>query len=132
MRYMLDTNICIYVIKNKPQNVIEHFVLHSPEELCISSITFAELVYGVEKSQAVDKNRLALSLFLSNIAILPFDDRAAIEYGSIRASLEKQGTPIGGMDMLIAAHSRYKKLILVTNNTKEFSRVKDLAIENWA
>lgn len=131
MSYMLDTNICIYVIKNKPQSVIKHFLSHDPDELCISSITFSELVYGVEKSQAVEKNRLALSLFLSNIAILPFDQQAAIEYGNIRATLEKQGTPIGGMDMLIAGHARSKDLILVTNNTKEFTRVPDLTLENW-
>jgi tRNA(fMet)-specific endonuclease VapC len=131
MKYMLDTNICIYVIKHKPQSVIEKFLSHAPEELCISSITYAELMHGVEKSQAIEKNRLALSLFLSPIEILNFDDLAAEEYGKIRADLEKNGTPIGPMDMLIAGHAKSRNLILVTNNTREFIRVEGLSLEDW-
>lgn len=128
---MLDTNICIYVIKNKPESVINRFLQHNPDELCISAITYAELLHGVEKSQAIEKNRFAMTMFLSPITILEFDNYAAEEYGKIRANLEKKGVPIGLMDMLIAGHARSKNLILVTNNVKEFNRVENLKIENW-
>lgn len=131
MKYMLDTNICIYAIKHKPDIVIKKFLSHDPEEICISAITYAELMHGVEKSMAVEKNRVAMSLFLSPITILQFDERAAEEYGRIKAELEKKGTPIGLMDTLIAGHARSSGLILVTNNTREFSRVVGLAVEDW-
>lgn len=106
MRYMLDTNICIYIIKNKPESVIKELKRHDPKEICISAITYAELIHGVEKSMAVDKNRLALTLLLSNIEVLDFDINAANNYGKIRTYLEKQGTPIGPLDMMIAAHAQ--------------------------
>lgn len=131
MKYMLDTNICIYVIKHKPESVIRKFLEQNPADICISSITYAELTYGVEKSSAVEKKRLALSLFLSSIEILPYGENAADEYGKIIAALEKSGTPIGGMDMLIASHAKAENLILVTNNTKEFIRVPQIKLENW-
>lgn len=131
MKYMLDTNICIYVMKNRPNNVIKKFLSHDPEELCISAITYAELMHGVEKSMAVERNRIALSLFLSPITIIDFDMRAAEEYGKIRSDLEKRGTPIGPMDTLIAGHAKSRDLILVTNNTKEFDRVAGLSVEDW-
>ena len=131
MKYMLDTNICIYTIKHKPDTVIQNFLLHDPEEMCISAVTYAELMHGVEKSSAADKNRIALSLFLSPLTILDFSVRAAEEYGKIRAELERRGTPIGPMDLLIAGHARAERLVLVTNNTKEFLRVEGLAAENW-
>ena len=131
MKYMLDTNICIYAIKHKPDIVIKKFLSHDPEEICISAITYAELMHGVEKSMAVEKNRVAMSLFLSPITILQFDERAAEEYGRIKAELEKKVTPIGPMDTLIAGHARSSGLILVTNNTREFSRVVGLAVEDW-
>jgi tRNA(fMet)-specific endonuclease VapC len=131
MKYMLDTNICIYVIKHRPEQVIQRFLAHTPSDLCISSITYAELMHGVEKSQAPDRNRTALALFLSPLQILEFDALAAEAYGTIRADLELNGTPIGPMDMLIAAHAKSKNLVLVTNNTREFLRVKGLALENW-
>lgn len=118
MRYMLDTNICIYAIKHKPLKVIERLQMHEPCEICISSITYAELFHGVEKSQAVIKNRVALALLLANIEILDFDTRAAECYGSIRATLEKAGTPIGPMDMMIAGHAASLGYTVVTNNTK--------------
>lgn len=132
MKYMLDTNICIYAIKHKPETVIKNFLQHDPDEICISSITYAELMHGVEKSQAIERNKMALSLFLSPITIKEFTVTAAEEYGKIRATLEKKGTPIGPMDMLIAAHAKSEDLIIVTNNTKEFNRVNNLQIENWA
>ena len=131
MRYMLDTNVCIHVIKKKSPQVIMNFLKHDPEDMCISSITYGELMHGVEKSQAVDRNRAAVTLFLSAIAILPFDGRAAEHYGEVRAELERKGTPIGAMDMLIAGHAKSLGLILVTNNTREFVRVEDLEIEDW-
>ena len=131
MRYMLDTNICIYVIKNKPETVIKRFLERDPDELCISSVTYAELMYGVEKSQRVDKNRLAMMLFLSPITILDFNARAAEEAGKIRAELEKKGTPIGPLDVLIAGHAKAEELTLVTNNTREFVRVENLELEDW-
>lgn len=132
MKYMLDTNICIYAIKHKPPHVFQKLQEHDPEEICISSITYAELIHGVEKSQAVAKNRLALTLLLSNIEILDFDTSAADEYGKIRAYLEKKGTPVGTMDMMIAGHARSLDYIVVTNNTREFKRIPDLKLENWA
>ena len=131
MRYMLDTNICIYIIKHKPESVYKRLKKIRPEDVCISSITYSELSYGVEKSEQTDRNRLALTLMLSNIDILEYDAVAAEEYGDIRARLEKEGTPIGSLDMLIAAHAKASGCTLVTNNQKEFSRVEGLKVENW-
>ena len=131
MRYMLDTNICIYSIKHKPESVFRKLQEHDPSEICISSVTYAELVHGVEKSQAVEKNRLALALLLASIEILDFDALAAEAYGKIRADLEKGGTPIGPLDMMIAGHAKSLDYCIVTNNTKEFSRVRGLKLENW-
>ena len=130
--YMLDTNICIFAIKKRPANVLSHLQAHKPAEICISSITYAELCYGVEKSQAQARNRLALTLFLSAINILPFDENAALEYGRVRAALEQNGTPIGPLDTQIAAHAKALGMTLVTNNTREFQRVDGLTIEDWA
>ncbi len=132
MKYMLDTNICIYSIKNKPEQVFRRLQEHDPSEICISSVTYAELVYGVEKSKAIEKNRLALTLLLANIEILNFDAAAAESYGKIRADLEKQGTPMDSLDMMIAGHARSLGYTVVTNNTREFSRVQELKLENWA
>lgn len=131
MRYMLDTNICIYVIKHKPESVFRKLKKIKPEDVCISSITYAELAYGVEKSAQPERNRLALSMMLSSIEIVAFDDAAADEYGEIRAGLERKGTPIGSLDILIAAHARSLGCTLVTNNTKEFCRVEGLEVVNW-
>ena len=131
MRYMLDTNICIYVITHKPETVFQKLQNINPEDVCISSVTYAELVHGVEKSAAVEKNRLALSMLLANMEILDFDVDAADCYGKIRAALEKKGTPIGPLDMMIAAHAQSLGYTVVTNNVKEFSRVSALQIENW-
>ena len=130
--YMLDTNICIYAIKNKPEQVLQRLQENLSKGLCISAITLDELEHGVEKSANPEKNQMALIQFLSILDILPFDDLAATEYGNICAHLQKQGTPIGTMDMLIAGHARAENLILVTNNVREFKRVPNLCIENWA
>lgn len=132
MRYMLDTNICIYAIKHKPEQVFLKLQEHDPSEVCISSVTYAELVHGVEKSQSTEKNRVALALLLANIEIMDFDSSAAESYGKIRADLEKAGKPIGPLDMMIAGHAKSLGYTVVTNNTKEFMRVNGLKLENWA
>ena len=129
--YMLDTNICIFAIKKRPENVLERLQSHTPSEICISSITYGELCHGVEKSQAKERNLLALTLFLSSIKILPFDETAAQEYGAVRANLERKGTPIGPLDTQIAAHAKCLGLTLVTNNIREFIRVEGLLVEDW-
>jgi len=132
MTYMLDTNICIYAIKNRPPQVLAKIKENLFRGLCISAITLAELEHGVEKSLYPDRNRAALLQFLSILDVLPFDDNAAVEYGGICAVLQRRGTPIGTMDMLIAAHARAENAILVTNNVREFERVEALRLENWA
>ena len=129
---MLDTNICIYAIKHKPEQVFLKLQEHDPSEVCISSVTYAELVHGVEKSQSIEKNRVALALLLANIEIMDFDTSAAESYGKIRADLEKAGKPIGPLDMMIAGHAKSLEYTVVTNNTKEFMRVNGLKLENWA
>lgn len=131
MKYMLDTNICIYLIKKPPQAVFTKFKTLKLGDVCISSVTLSELMYGVQKSQDPEKNRAALSEFLSPIDIMQFDELAADSYGEVRAFLEKKGTLIGPLDTMIAAHAKSLGAILVTNNTKEFSRVMGLKIEDW-
>ena len=131
MKYMLDTNICIYLIKNKPATVKAKFQEHSITDICISSITLSELLYGAEKSKWQAKSRLAVIKLLSPVKVLDFDANAAFAYGKLRADLEQKGTPIGPLDMLIAGHALAEDLVLVTNNTKEFARVVDLKLENW-
>ena len=132
MKYMLDTNICVYIIKKRPEQVLKRFMQYDPGELCISAITLAELEYGIENSSIPERNRLALAMFLSGIQILSFDDAAAEEYGKIRAALRRQGTPVGANDMLIAAHAKSRGHTIVTNNTREFDRIEGLSVANWA
>ncbi len=131
MRFMLDTNICIYIIKQKPPNVIERFYQTEISEISISSITLSELFYGVSKSSKPEQNQIALTQFIAPLDILSYDDEAAQYYGELRVHLEKQGRPIGSLDMLIAAHALSATCVLVTNNEKEFTRVPKLKIENW-
>jgi len=132
MKYMLDTNICIYAIKGDPIGVFRHLQKCSLGDVCISVVTYAELTYGVEKSMAKERNRLALTLLLSNIEIMDFNSDAAESYGKIRADLESQGKTIGPLDMMIAGHAKALDCTLVTNNTKEFERISGLMLENWA
>lgn len=132
MKYMLDTNICIYIIKQNPQALVKKFKLFNVGDICISSMTFAELMYGVEKSTHQKKNKSALQEFILPLDIMPFDDKAACNYGEIRTYLEKTGNIIGPLDLIIAAHARCLNAVLVTNNVKEFSRVPKLKVENWA
>lgn len=131
MKYMLDTSIVIYVIKHKPESVLQKFQSLEPSDFCISSITLAEIEYGISKSSRPDRNRFAFDMFISGIDILSFDDAAASEYGPIRAGLERKGTPIGPNDMLIAAHAKSLGFTIVTNNVREFERVEGLKVENW-
>ena len=132
MTYMLDTNICIYAMKNKPEKVLQRLRAEINSGICISSITLAELEHGVKRSSDPVKNEQALLRFLVPLSILPFGSAAASEYGEIKAYLQSKGMPIGPLDMLIAGHARAEDVILVTNNVREFERVPDLEIENWA
>lgn len=131
MEFMLDTNICIYIIKRKPKEAIGRFIRSEISQIGISSITLSELFYGVSKSSKPEQNLMALTQFIAPLEILPYGDDAAQCYGHLRAGLEKRGTPIGALDMLIAAHALSIPCALVTNNEKEFSRIPDLKIDNW-
>ena len=132
MKVMLDTNTCIYLIKRKPSRILHKFAELSVGDVAVSSITVAELWYGVQKSQHAEQNQRALEQFLIPLSIVDSDHRAAAAYGAVRATLERQGTPIGSLDTLIAAHALSLDLTLVTNNEREFARVPDLEIVNWA
>ena len=130
LKYMLDTNIVIYTMKNKPDSVLEMFKKHHGR-MCISSITYMELVYGAERSSNPDRNLTSLEGFVARMDVLPLDDSAAAHAGQIRAELARLGMPIGPYDQLIAGHARSQGLVLVTNNEKEFARVPGLRTENW-
>ncbi len=132
MIFMLDTNICIYAIKQKPQKVIDRVRALRMSDLGTSSIVLSELEYGAEKSSNPIQNKVALIQFFAGIDIADYDATAARHYGEIRTYLENNGQTIGSMDMLIAAHARSLGVILVTNNEKEFGRIPGLKIENWA
>ena len=129
--YLLDTNICIYIINSKPRTVVERIKQFKPSQVKLSAISIGELEYGVSKSRNREKNRNALVDFASGFDILPFDDNDAEVFGLIRADLEKRGQVIGSYDMQIGAQAISNDLILVTNNTGEFERIKDLKLENW-
>ena len=131
MKFMLDTNMCIYIIKRKSSQVIKRFKRTKISLIGISSITLSELLYGVSKSSIPEKNQVALAQFIAPLVILPYGDEAAQYYGELRAYLEKQGTPIGSLDMLIAAHALSIACTIVTNNEKEFIRIPNLKIDNW-
>ena len=130
LKYILDTNIAIYVIKRRPPEALVTFNQHAGQ-LCISSITLAELMHGAEKSAKPDHNLRQVEDFTSRLTVLEYGNKAAAHYGDIRASLERKGTPIGVNDLHIAGHARSEGLTLVTNNLKEFERVEALRLENW-
>jgi len=130
-KMMLDTNICIYIIKNKPLSVKERLKEFEIGELCISIVTVSELMYGVYKSEQTKRNIQALEGFLMPFEIVDYDYAASVEYGKIRANLEKRGQVIGGMDMQIAGHALALDAVLVTNNIKEFERIEGLRLDNW-
>ncbi len=132
MKYLLDTNICIYLIKRKPIHILDRFRAEKPGDIGISVITVAELQYGVVKSQRPQQNQESLDAFLMPLVVMNFDDAAAHIAGHIRAALEKQGTPIGAYDLLIGAHALALETTLITNNVREFQRIPGLRLENWA
>ncbi len=129
--YLLDTNICIYIINKKPLNVLERLQGVIEDNVCISSITIAELQFGVYNSRNIEKNRISLTGFLAPFEIIGFDCIDAEYFGIIRAQLKREGKLIGPYDMLIAAQAMARDLTLVTNNTSEFSRISGLKIEDW-
>ena len=129
--YLLDTNICIYIINRNPRSVVERIKQLKPSQVKLSAISVGELEYGVSKSKNREQNRNALVDFVSGFDILPFDDNDAEVFGLIRAELEKRGQVIGSYDMQIAAQAISNDLILVTNNTDEFERIKELKMDNW-
>jgi tRNA(fMet)-specific endonuclease VapC len=129
--YMLDTNICVFLIRRKTRVLLERLKKTPQDGLMLSAITLAELEHGVENSAFPEKNAVALMDFLAIVSILTFDDKAAREYGKVKTDLKKQGTPIGPLDTLIAAHAKAVGATLVTNNTGEFSRVSGLRLEDW-
>ena len=131
MNYLLDTNTCIYIINKKPASAIERIQTKRPEQVAISTITQAELEYGLARSKHPERNRIALLQFLFPFQLIDFDQLAAVQYGIIRSDLESLGKPIGSMDLLIAAQAKSRDLVLVTNNEREFKRIQGLRIENW-
>ncbi len=131
MKYMLDTNICIALIKQKPPKILARFDRLSAGDVGISAITLAELRYGVARSRNIERNTQALEEFLLPLEVADFDERAASAYGTVRADLENAGRPIGSLDTQIGAHARSLNAVLVTNNTAESRRIKGLKIENW-
>ena len=128
---LLDTNICIYIINQRPERVIEQFQQYRAGDLGLSSVVASELAYGVAKSSS-QKNREALEMFLAPFEILPFDEQCIWFYGDLRSDLEKRGEPIGALDTMIAAHALSIDALLVTNNLREFSKVPKLKLEKWA
>lgn len=131
MKLLLDTNICIYIIKQQPATVLKHFLEYQIGDIGISSITLSELRFGVAKSTHKEKNAEALDEFIIPLEVVPYDEAAALAYGDIRATLEKAGTPIGSMDMLIAAHALSLGIPLVTNNPREFLRIPSITVVDW-
>lgn len=132
MRFFLDTNICIYLLREHPPEVMKRFLQHPLADIGVSSIVVAELQHGVSKSKYRERNQRNLDVFLKPLSIVSFDQAAAKHYGEIRADLERQGRMIGREDALIAAHTRSRNLTLITNNESEFMRVPNLKIDNWA
>jgi len=131
MKYLIDTNICIYIMNNHPPEVLEKFKHVGVGEVGISSISVSELHYGACKSKKIEQNIKRLEEFLYPFEILTYDENASREYGKVRSQLEKKGQVIGPLDLLIAAHAISKKLTIITNNTREFKRIRSLRVENW-
>ena len=132
MRVMLDTNICIYLIKEQPASVLDRFVAYPVGDIGMSVVTLAELEYGIAKSSRPARNRAALEQFTSPLEVADFDRDATVAYGRVRAQLEKKGQPIGSLDLLIAAHAISLDVRLITHNVREFGKVPGLRIEDWA
>ncbi|HOP08461.1 MAG TPA: type II toxin-antitoxin system VapC family toxin [candidate division Zixibacteria bacterium] len=131
MRFMLDTDICIELIRKRSPHLLRRLTRLRPDDVCVSAITLSELEYGVAKSAAPKQNKLALAEFMTPMTVMPYDDQVADRYGRIRSELEARGKRIGPLDTMIAAHALALGLTLVTNNEREFRRVPDLQVENW-
>ncbi len=131
IRCLLDTNICIALIRQRDLTVRERLVNCTPGTVAISAVTLAELEFGIQKSTQTDRNQIALAAFTAQLQVLPFGADAATHYGAIRAVLQRSGTPIGPLDTMIAAHARSIGAVVVTNNEREFRRVDGLQVENW-
>lgn len=131
IKYMLDTDMCSYIIKQRPASVLQQFQKLTMDSIGISIVTYAELIYGVERSSSKRINRSVIENFVQHLEVIDWDRDAADEYAVIRTKLEAAGTPIGAMDMMIAAHAKSLHAVVVTNNQKHFSKVKGLKIENW-
>lgn len=130
LKYMLDTNICVFTLKNKPQAVREAFNRHHGQ-MCISTVTLMELIYGAEKSAAPERNLAVVESFAARLEVLDYDRRAAAHSGQLRAELARAGAPVGPYDQMIAGHARSLGLVVVTNNLREFQRVPGLRVEDW-
>jgi tRNA(fMet)-specific endonuclease VapC len=130
LKFMLDTNICIFTLKNKPEEIREAFNRHHGQ-LCISTITLMELIYGAEKSAAPERNLSVIEGFAARLEVLNYDSHAAAHSGQLRAELARAGTPVGPYDQMIAGHARSLGLVLVSNNLREFQRVPGLRVEDW-
>lgn len=131
LKYMLDTNICIFTVKNRPAHMREVFNRHHGQ-MCISAVSLMELIYGAEKSASSERNLAVVEGFAARLDVLPYDEIAASHTGQLRAELAKSGTPIGPYDQMIAGHARSRGLIIVTNNRREFDCVPGLRVEDWA
>ena len=131
LKYMLDTNIVIYTLKNRPAKVRKSFEKHDGQ-MCLSSVSWGELIYGAEKSARVEQNLAVLETFAARLKIAVFDTLSAIHFGQVRAELSQKGKTIGPYDMMIAGHARALGLVLITNNVRDFERVPGLRVENWA
>ena len=131
MQYILDTNICIYIMNKRPQGVIQKFKQHDLGIIGVSTITVSELHYGISKSKKRILNAQRVQEFLIPLEIIPYDEKAAAVYGDFRCQVEERGKPIGPLDILIAAHALSRDLILITNNEEEFRRINRLKVENW-
>ncbi len=130
LKYMLDTNIVIYTIKNRPKQVRKVFKQHE-NQMCISAVTKGELVYGAERLSQPERNLADIEGLIARLEVAPFEDHASEHFGQLRAELYRIGKPIGPYDMMVAGHARSMGLILVTNNMKVFERVPGLRVENW-
>jgi tRNA(fMet)-specific endonuclease VapC len=132
MKFMLDTNTCVDLIRQRSGKILSRLKRRRSDDVCVSAVTLSELEYGAAKSSDPPKNRLALAEFMTPFAVMPYDDAVAPSYGQVRAELERKGTPIGPLDTMIAAHALTRGLTLVTDNEREFRRVPDLKVQNWA
>ena len=129
--FMLDTNICIYIIKKHPESILMKFQKYRHQNIYISVITLAELQYGVERSSSKKFNQKIINDFISHLLVVPWGKESALQYGKLRNALNEKGTPVGNMDLMIASHALSQGFTLVTNNVKEFKRVPKLKYENW-